>query len=74
MNWLKEYRQKKAERKEREVRQRAESLYQICEHDNALWLTYNGNLVCPCSFLKEDAVVAVNTMRKMYVERNSKDE
>ena len=74
MNWLEEYRQKKAERKEREVRERAEILYQICEHDNALWLTYNDNLICPCSYLKEDAVVAVNVMRKMYVERNSKNE
>lgn len=73
MTWWDSYWRKDAENKKKQAEENAKDLYQICEHDNALWITYNGNLVCPCSFLKDDAVVAVNTMRKMYVERNSKE-
>ena len=73
MSWIDSFWLKDTESKRKQLEELANDLYQICEHDSALWLTFNGNLVCPCSFLNEDAVVAVNTMRKMYVERNSKE-
>ena len=58
----------------RKIRFKSEServleVFQLKEHDNQLWLTVNGGLVCPASMLKEEPVVAVNMMRVMYMDR-----
>jgi hypothetical protein len=48
---------------------RVEEIFQLKEHDNQIWLTVNGGLVCPTTMLKEDAVIAINMMRVMYMDR-----
>ena len=64
--------QREQEKKLVENTERAADLYQIREYESQLWLTFNGNLICPCSMLNDEPVVALNVMRKMYVERNTK--
>ncbi len=59
----------KAEKKQREE---AQDRYQVREFKGEIWLTFDGWLVCPESMLKDDIVTAVNQMRKLYVERNTK--
>ena len=48
----------------------AEEVFQVKEYGGELWVTYNGNLVCPCAMLKQEPVEAIKQMRELYVERN----
>lgn len=66
-NPFKKCKERLAERKHRETLERAGTIYQLCEHDGELWLTYSGNLVCPCSMLNVEPVYAVRVLREMYI-------
>ena len=46
---------------------RAAYLYQIAEHNGALWLTYGGAPVIPTSLLNKDAIVVLQELRETYV-------
>lgn len=70
MNIIDKYFGQTEEQRKKEALEAANNLYQVCEFENELWLTYNGNLVCPCSMLKDDAVEAVRKMRELYIERS----
>ena len=50
-------------------KKRVEEIFQLKEHDNQIWLVINGGLVCPTTMLTEDAVIAINMMRVMYMDR-----
>lgn len=63
--WKKSFDAKKIERIEEESKE----IYQLKEYGSQLWLTYRGALVCPTTLLAGDAIVSVNTMRKLYIER-----
>lgn len=71
--WWRDHRTKTHKRR---VEIAATELYQLTEFQNALWLTYNGNLFCPAHFFGDEgnAVALVNTLRELYVERNTKTE
>lgn len=50
-----------------QTREKAKELYQVKEHDNMLWLTYNGNRVCPMSMFETgDAVAVLGVLRDLY--------
>lgn len=70
---LSEYIAKKKEefKQARHVRavRMSEEMYQVREYDGELWFTFNSNLVCPVSMLKDDAIAALERMRNAYVER-----
>lgn len=55
-----------------EAMERACELYQVCEYNGELWLTYSDNLICPASMLKPAPVDAVNDMRSLYVARRNR--
>lgn len=61
-----------SEANRKEVENASLTLYQIQEYGGEIWLTYNGNLICPCSMLNEDPVKAIGVMREMYVARTPK--
>ena len=69
MSIIEKYNQSHAEKKRREVEERAAELYQLTEYGGELWLTFNGSLVCPCQMLKDEPVEAVKEMREFYVKR-----
>ena len=48
----------------------ADSRYQLQEYDGEIWITFLGNLVCPCSMLKDEPVRAVCQMRELYIKRS----
>lgn len=53
----------------------AQYIYQICECDGKLWLTFNGALVCPTEMLSgNDSVKALQEIRDLYVQRNNTEE
>lgn len=61
----------KAEYNKESVAQKAQEMFQICEHNNGVWLTLDGRLVCPIAFFSEtDPVVVVNAIRKLYIKEN----
>jgi hypothetical protein len=70
MNIIEKYFGQTEEEKKAEVAETAASLYQVCEFRGELWLTYNGDLVCPSSMLKDDVVKAVEKIRLLYIDRN----
>lgn len=45
-------------------------IYQIREFDGKLWLTCSGALICPTELFKDDPLVTLANIRKLYVERN----
>ena len=63
-------RQRKIEEKEKEVREDANTFYQVKEYNGEIWLTYDGNLICPVSMLKEGPVESLNKIRAYYMVRN----
>lgn len=54
----------------------AETLYQVTEFNQQLWLTHNGSLVAPFNLITKENTTAeitalVTMIRKLYVERNT---
>ena len=70
MNIIEKYFGPTEAEKKKEVIENANTLYQVCEFNGELWITYVGSLVCPCSMLKDDAVEAIRKMRELYIERS----
>ena len=52
---------------ERNIRERAEMLYQVSEHNGELWLTYNGVPVVPSHMLTNDILDTLRTLRISYI-------
>ena len=67
----------KDEYERRQTREKASELYQVREHGNQLWLTYDGKRVCPINmFENKDAVIILRMLREMYfidIHGNVKD-
>lgn len=72
MSILERLHAKRCESREKEIEQRACDIYQVQEYNGELWLTFNGNLFCPASMMKNDAVDSVGELRKMFIERNAR--
>lgn len=60
------------ERKVKEVKERADELFQLCENDGELWLTYGGYLVIPASLLANDPITTLRQIRQYYIESETK--
>lgn len=56
--------------KEERIRLAARDIFQVKEFEGKLWLTYNGNLICPCDMFKAEPMDNLNEIRALYVERN----
>ena len=69
MNILEKYFGMTEEQRRCEAAETSRSLYQLCEFNGEIWLTYGGNLVCPSSMLKDEPVEAVEKMRDLYIGR-----
>ena len=72
MEIFERYKKNRTENNHEEVVKNSQRLYQLTEYNGEIWLTYEGELVCPGSMLKEEPVKAVCAMRELYVERTPK--
>ena len=72
MGIFERYKQNRDESNHEDVVRNSQRLFQLTEYNGEIWLTYEGELVCPCSMLKEEPVKAVCAMRNLYVERTPK--
>ena len=71
MSIVEKFRSSQSERRQLQAEETATSLYQIKEYNGEIWLTFNQNLVCPCSMLNEDPVEAIKVMRELYIKRSN---
>ena len=46
-------------------------IFQICEYENSIWLTYNGAIICPMSMFDREPIEALIEIRNHYVKRNT---
>ncbi len=69
MNIINQFRERMAEKRLSRITDNSDSLFQVCEHDGKLWVTYAGNLVLPCDMLNVEPIEALHTMRTLYTER-----
>ena len=77
---LNEYKEWRKSVKEKRINRLAHELFQITEHDNMLWFTYNGELFCPCYLFTENnnkeynGTTFLSLVRKLFIERNLRNE
>lgn len=69
--YVKKWKNRRAMKKRLQREWKAEELFQLKEYNGKIWLTFNGNRVCPCDMLKEQPVEAVRQMRELYVEEKN---
>lgn len=55
-------------KREKELKERAEELFQLCEHEGEMWLTYDGYLVLPTRYINLDPILLVRLMRQAYID------
>ena len=72
MGILERYRSNKKVSDHEEVVKHSNNLYQLKENGGNIWITYDGNLVCPSEMLNVQPVEAVQKMREMFIERTPK--
>lgn len=44
-------------------------MFQVKECNKELWLTYTGSLVCPFHLFKDEPIVVISLLRKLYADR-----
>lgn len=69
IEYFKKWKESWNAQKQERIREESKEIYQLKEYGSQLWLTYRGALVCPTTLLAGDAIVSVNAMRKLYIER-----
>jgi hypothetical protein len=72
MEIFERYKKNRTENNHEEVVRNSQRLFQLKEYNGEIWFTYENELVCPCSMLKDEPVNAVCEMRKLYIERTPK--
>lgn len=65
-NWQKRQEDKRRFRIEKEIRER----FQVKEHNGALWLTYRGELLFPCEYLKGEPLQALDKFRQIHINES----
>ena len=74
LNWYrlqrKNDKQKRSEFALKQATEKSEELYQICEFNGDIWLTYDKHLVCPIAMFSDStfAVAILKQMREYYLK------
>ena len=69
MGIFEKFKEDQAQKCHLENQETASVMFQITEHDGEIWITFNGNLVCPSSMLNLEPVEAIRKMRELYIKR-----
>lgn len=56
-------------KREKELEERAEELYQMKEHEGEMWITFGGELIMPTRFINGDPIQVLRQIRAAYIER-----
>lgn len=52
-----------AEKRKKDHLARINVLIQVCEHNGSLWLTFNGNKVCPMTYFNDSPIDVLTKIR-----------
>lgn len=74
LKWREGKADKKKEKAARSFYVKSQSVFQIRECNGEMWFTYDGDLICPCSFFKENAINVLNELRRLYFVNNFRNE
>lgn len=66
-NLIQRWKEHQKVKREKELKERAEELFQLCEHDGEMWMTYDGCLVLPTRYINCDPILLVRQMRQAYI-------
>lgn len=66
-NLIQRWKEHQKVKREKELKERAEELFQLCEHKGEMWMTYNGYLVLPTRYINCDPILLVRQMRQAYI-------
>lgn len=69
MGIFEKFKEDQAQKCHLENQETAAVMFQITEYDGEIWITFNGNLVCPSSMLNLEPVEAIRKMRELYIKR-----
>lgn len=67
MDFLTKLKGKLSSAREHRIHEEAEDVYQLCEHDELLWITYRGVRVIPECMLYDDAITTLHKLREIYI-------
>lgn len=56
-------------KREKELEERAEELFQLCEHEGEMWITFADELIMPTRFIDGDPIQVLRQIRVAYIER-----
>lgn len=56
-------------KREKELKERAEELYQMKEHEGEMWITFADELIMPTRFIDGDPIQVLRQIRAAYIER-----
>ena len=68
-NLIQRWKEHQRVKREKELKERAEELFQLCEHEGEMWMTYNGYLVLPTRYINGDPIQVLRQIRAAYIER-----
>ena len=68
-NLIKRWKEYLKTKREKELEERAEELYQMKEHEGEMWITFDGELIMPTRFIDGDPIQVLRQIRAAYVER-----
>lgn len=66
-----EYKSETKERKIVATQALSHEIFQVTEYYGEFWITYNGQLFCPCSLFKAEPITALANIRYEYLKRNN---
>jgi hypothetical protein len=66
-NLIQRWKEHQKVKREKELKERAEELFQLCEHEGEMWLTYDGYIVLPTRYINIDPILLVRQMRQAYI-------
>lgn len=66
-NLIQRWKEHQKVKREKELKERAEELFQLCEHEGEMWMTYGGYLVLPTRYINCDPILLVRQMRQAYI-------
>lgn len=66
-----DYKSEAKERKKVATQNISHEIFQVVEYYGEFWITYNGQLFCPCSLFKTEPIETIARIRYEYMKRNN---
>lgn len=68
-NLIKKWKKHLKAKREKELEERAEELYQMKEHEGEMWITFADELIMPIKFIDGDPIQVLRQIRAAYIIR-----